>query len=223
MNAMTRNSLGFMILLLLAGAYTSPATAQKNDWYAELELGQSLNGEDTLGVDATNLPAGNPEVDFETGYTFGIAIGKRLGDSWRLEGEYRYRTDELGFAEFPGGTRFEDGDYSSVVLSANAYYDFPDLLKNSEQELRAYLGAGYGWIQEVDIDFERAGQEISYETDDFGYQLMAGFRWRFAPRWTMDFEYRQFSADDVVMTSPTGSVTSDYAPVSLGFGLGWSF
>jgi opacity protein-like surface antigen len=208
---------------LVALFVTGIASADENRYYLEAHLGQSLNGADSLEADATDLPPGRASVDYETGFASGLALGRRLGPDWRVEVEYLYRTDELGFAEFTDGTRFDEGDFSSVTLSANAYYEFPDLLKQSDRELRIYLGAGVGWIQEVDIDFESEAGEISYETDEIAYQMMAGLRWGFAERWALDFEYRLLKASDVKMTSRTGSVTSDYEPVTLGFALSYSF
>jgi len=210
------------ILLSFLSVSVVSAADRSRDYYVEFHLGQSLNGEDSLQAMAGDLPAGTAEVDYETGFHSGFAVGKRFGERWRLEGEYLYRTDELGFAEFSDGTLFEEGDYSSVVVSANAYYDFPDLLKESPRDLYFYLGAGLGWVQEVDIDFE-SGEEISFESDDFGYQLIGGLRWEITPRWSLDFEYRTFTASDVRMTNESGSVTSDYQPVSLGFAVGYSF
>jgi opacity protein-like surface antigen len=209
-------------LAILIGGATTPALADDR-YYVEFVLGQSLNGEDSFTTTATDLPPGPAEVDWETGVVSGLALGARLGASWRLEGEFLYRTDELGFVQFPSGTRFEKGDFSSVVISANGYFDFPDLLRSSDRELRLYLGVGVGWIQEVDIDFESNGTERSYETDDLGYQYMAGVRWKFAERWNLDFEYRALSASDLELSSSTGTVVSDYAPVSLGLSLGYAF
>lgn len=222
------NALKTSAFALFAGACALVAadavTAQTDErFYVELVLGQSLNGEDSFTTTAADLPPGPAEVDWETGFTTGLAVGTRIGSSWRAEGEFLYRTDELGFVEFPDGTRFTEGDFSSVVVSANGYYAFPDLLSSSDRELRFYLGAGAAWIQEIDIDFESAGAERSYDSDDFGFQYMAGLRWAFAERWALDFEYRALSASDIEMTSGAGSVVSDYAPVSLGFSLSYSF
>jgi|GEM_PF-813961 len=210
-------------LLFALGANHNPVSAADDDYYVEFNLGQSLNGEDFLEANATDLPPGLAEIDFDTGFTSGFAIGRHLGDRWRIDAEYLYRSDELSFAEFSDGTLFEDGNYASVTLSANAYYDFPDLLKNSDNELRFYLGAGAAYIQEVDIDFERDGEELSYETDETGFQWMMGARWRFARRWALDLEYRALSASDIDLESPTGTVSIGYEPVSLGFSLSRSF
>lgn len=213
--------LGLGLSLLIPQAVTAE---EKQHYYVELSLGQSLLGEDAFFADAAGLPVGDAEVDYDTGFTSGFAFGYRPTPRWRIETEYLYRTDELSSAEFSDGTLFEDGDFSSVTLSLNAYYSFRLWTSStSDQTVDFYVGAGLGWIQEVDIDLERDGQEVEFETDDTGFQWMLGLDWQFSERWSGVFEFRSFAASDVEMRGETGLVRSDYTPVNLILALGYRF
>lgn len=221
------------LLILLALALAVPATAQSTQstqstddkrFYVDFQLGQSLLGEDVLFADSTNLPFGTAEVDYDTGLTSGFAFGWYATPRWRAEIEYLYRTDELEIATFGDGTTFDGGDFSSVAISANTYLDFPVWRsKTSDRSFLVYVGAGLSWIQEVDIDLERDGQNVEFETDDSGFQWMAGVTWRFSPRWDSGFEIRGFDVSDIEMESDAGFVRSNYAPVNLSLSLSYRF
>ena len=111
-----------------------------------------------------------------------------------------------------------EGNYASVTVGANAYYRF-----RRQSELQPYLGAGLGWVQEVDVDFEENGVETSFETDDFGLQFAAGVRWTPGDRWLLDAQLRWLDVSGVTMEAEDGlgTVSADYAPLTLLLSAGW--
>ena len=150
-------------------------------------------------------------------------MGHEFSNNWRLEGEVLYRTSELDSGDIPGLGTFTDGDYSSLAIAANGFYDF-NLFGN--EKISSYVGAGIGWLQEIDIDFEQSGIEQSFSTDDIGFQVMAGARYDLGENWFVDAEARYFFASDIEMTAEdnaVGTVTADYDPLTFAISAGWRF
>ena len=209
-----------VLITLLCMAAATPAEAEYRK-HVKAVFGLTQLGDDTIDVDAPSLSpiAGASDADFGGGFGAGFAFGWTLSDEWLLEGEYLYQTNDNDRIVLPDASVVEEGNFASVVISANAYYLFGD----SERSLRPYVGAGLGWVQEVDIDFETGGEEIEFETDDAGFQLMGGLRWKVAKRWDLDFQARYFDAGRVKMTSSAGTVRADYAPLSLQANVAFRF
>ena len=179
----------------------------------DLDDGGSLDIDDPRFSNAT-------DSSYDLGFRSGLAFGWRLSDSFTFELEYLYSTNDLDEVVFADGQRFSDGNYASVVISANGYYFF-----RPGQSFRPYVGAGLGWVQEVDIDFEENGEEISFETDDFGFQVMAGLLWDLGDRWSFDVQARYLIVSDLELEAEEGSglVTADYEPLSLLAGISYRF
>ncbi|MEM6456920.1 MAG: porin family protein [Acidobacteriota bacterium] len=209
-------------LLVCALALASAASAQDEGRYSlRLLAGATPLGVDTLDArfdGAATTTSG--EVDYEAGLASGLAFGIRLSEHWEVDLEYLYRTSELSELTFPDGMRFTEGDFSSVTVSASLNYVF-----RAGQRWRPYVGAGLGWVQEVDIDFEDASGETSFETDDFGYQLQAGIRYEASDRWAASFEFRTFDAGEIELEAEDGpgTVTSDYTPLNVLVGVRYRF
>ena len=208
---------------LLGGALLAAASAHaEGPWYATAKF--AYNTLDDQGIEYTvagNTVNGNAE--FDGGFAAGATGGYRFNDSWRLEGEFMYRTSELDRATVTGLGTFTDGDYSSVAIGVNGLYDF-NLF--GTDKARAYVGGGVAWLQEIDIDFEENGVESSYSGDDFGFQLMLGARYDMSERWFLETDVRYFFASDIDMTAEgdaVGTVTADYEPLSVSVGVGWKF
>lgn len=214
----------FAFLSLLSGMAVwcaAPALGQADEAgaYAGIVAGRSYNGADTLELRETTGVNGLFGADLEESFSFGAVGGYRFGNGLRLEGEYLYRSSDVNRIEFPE-RRVEDGNYASVALSANLYYDF-----FRSRRLRPYLGAGAAWIQEVDIDLEEPGSERSFETDGSGVQFMVGVQFDVSERFTLDLQLRTLDAGEVEMEAEGGPglAIADYSPVDLKLGLRYSF
>lgn len=96
------------------------------------------------------------DYDADTGYLVGAALGKRINERFRIEGEVTYRDNEIGNV---AGVSV-DGDVTSTALMFNGYYDF-----ETDTVFKPYVGAGIGY----------ADLEVGDESDDvFAYQFKAG-------------------------------------------------
>ena len=210
-------------ITLLGSTMLMAANAQaEGDWYATAKF--AYNTLDDQDIEYTALGnATNGRAEFDGGFAAGATGGYRFNESWRLEGEFMYRTSELDSADIAGLGTFDDGDYSSVAIGVNALYDFN--LFGSDKT-RAFAGAGVAWLQEIDVDFEENGVESSYSGDDFGFQVMLGARYDIGERWFLETDVRYFFATDIEMTAEgnaLGRVEADYEPLSVTAGIVFVF
>ena len=205
-------------LLALAWILSWAQPAEAGERYLKLVAGiGDLDDGGSLDIVDDRLAA-STDSSYDLGFRSGLAFGWRPSPRFALEGEYLYSTNDLDEVVLADGRRFEEGNYASVTLSANGYAFF-----RHDQKLQPYVGAGLAWVQEVDIDFEENGEEISFETDDFGFQIMAGLHWQVGERWALDLQARYLAASGLTMEAEEGPgrVTADYEPWSVL--AGWSY
>lgn len=212
-------SAGLAAVLLACAA---PAQADDSRWYATLDAGIGFLGSEDLNYrDATTNVTG--EADFDASFTGGGTVGYRLNDDWRIEGEIFYRTNELSDVDLGELGTFGEGDFSSLGIGASAIRDF-DLF--GSPKVKSYVGAGVVFLQEIDIDFETAGTETSFETDDIAFQLQAGARYELSDRLFLNAGVRYLVASGVEMEFPADTsriVEADYSPLTVTAGIGWRF
>ena len=118
---------------------------------------------------------------FDNGTAFVIdgALGTRLNENFRVEGEIGYHWN--------GADRTSNGqDFTFSVLSfmGNVYFDIP-----TQSPLTPYLGLGLGFGI-------AGGSEDSFGTSDSdgvgAFQLMVGLGYDISPKATLTFGYRYF-------------------------------
>jgi len=209
--------------IVLAGALalTGPAVAAEN-WYATADAGIGFLGNQNLTF-RDGVITETAEAEFDTSFAGGGTVGYKFSNDWRVEGEIMYRRNELSAFTTPTLGTFSDGDFASLSFGASALYDF-DLFGSSN--VRSYAGAGIVFLQEVDIDFDQAGVETSFETDDIGFQVQFGARYKLSEKLFLDAGVRYLTATGIKMEFPTDAartVESDYDPLTLTVGLGWSW
>lgn len=125
----------------------------------------------TPGVDY-DAPGDNGEVEFDTGYGGGLAIGHDFGPArLEIEGSYRNSNAEEG-----------DADLKIKALMVNAYADF-----QTGSLATPYLGAGIGYAK---VDVENESDEV------FAGQLAAGVLIALSPAVAIDLGYRFMMTDD---------------------------
>lgn len=172
----------------------------------------------TLGIGGLD---GSTTISVDAGFASGLSLGYSYNDRWSAEfgWEYRSNDSEVTLAD---GQRFNDGNYASNSFFLNGIYSF-----ESNRAWTPYVGLGLNWIQEVDIDLETAGTELSYAGDgDTGFQAFAGFDYPLNPRWSVLGELRYSSITDLELTgeNTTGSIRGiDYDPFSLQIGFKYKF
>ncbi len=215
----TKTRLFASLALLLAGG-----SATANDWYVTGDLGfVTLGDQDLEFQDGSNAPATQQSAKFSGSFTGGGRVGRYVGDNWRVEGEVIYRTSDLDAVTIDGLGTASGGDFASVSYGLSALYEF-NLL--GSERYRTYVGAGLAFIQEVDIDFDIDGAEISFETDNVAPQLQAGIRYDAGERWFVDVGIRYLLGSGITLERPDNSgqtITADYDPLSVSLGVGFRF
>jgi len=197
----------------------APAAPAEDRWYADVTGGITFLDVSSLDVDLDDGAVGRADLDSDNGFGFGGALGREIADTWRVEAELMYRTNEHSALDLPDGRSLTEGDYSSLIVSANGFYLFGDRTSS----LRPFVGVGLGWIQEIDVDFEEGGVESSFSGDGLAWSVMGGVSWRPSDRWSVDLEARYLGAWDLTMDGEEGPVggrvKADYRLFSVGAGL----
>lgn len=205
---------------LLIGA---PSLANDSNWYATASVGVGFLSSTAMTYD-DGSDSGSFDADFEASFAGGGTVGYRFSDRFSLEGEIMYRRNDLEVVNVPGLGAFSGGDFASLGIGVNALYRFP---VGNSGKLSGYLGPGYVFLEEIDIDFDSNGQqEISFETDDGGLQFKFGGRYQASDRWFIDAGATYFTVDSVLMTqpeTPTSSIQSDYDHWTLSLAAGFTF
>jgi opacity protein-like surface antigen len=190
------------------------AMAQDGSGYYVKGFGglSALQG-DTFALDGTSAA-----VSYDTGATYGGAVGYDYGDRrFRAELEFAYRTGDASGLPVAIGT---SGDFASTTVMLNGYYMF-----ETASNLRPYAGLGIGYVTEIDFDIE--GGAGAGEYSDRGliaYQAMVGAEYPLANRLSVYGEARYFTAGTADMTSAGGSALSaDYDTFDLNAGLALRF
>jgi outer membrane autotransporter protein len=210
----------------IATALLLPVTAQaqeSNDqgWYLKPLIAISQLSDQTGTTFGIGAVDGSADAQISGGFASGLNIGYSYNEHWSAElgWEYRSNDSEVSLAD---GQRFTEGNYASNSFFLNGIYSF-----DSSRSWRPYLGAGLSWIQEIDIDLETAGSELSYSGDgDSGFQLFAGLDYQFDSRWSVLGEVRYSSIGDIELIgeNTSGTFTGlDYNPVSFQIGLNYRF
>lgn len=204
---MTR-TLRTTITMALGLAAGSAGAQDAGGFYAEAFGGLSrLSGTDLSFAD------GALATDFDTGVVAGGAVGYRPPESpLRGELEFTYRSAEGQDA---------GGDFASTTLALNGYYD----LGIPGARLRPYLGAGIGYVTEIDYDV--ASGALAGEYNDRGGvlgQVMLGVGYEVTSRFTLSGELRYFDGGGRTLEAEDGrKIEADYSGAELTVGLAYRF
>lgn len=138
----------FVLALVFASSYASA-----EGLYAKGIIGA------TFPTDQTLTPSG-VELDFDTGYLLGVAVGSDLGNNVRVEGEIAYNKSDVNKASGAASP----GDVKVWSFLVNCYYDI-----QTGSPVTPFIGAGIGAANVKLYDG-------SVDPDDtvFAYQASAG-------------------------------------------------
>ena len=188
---------GAAFALAAAGTAASAQGWTDGSWYvkgfggASWPQGESVSFSGDL-IDEIGSGGGSlgGDLDYDTGYLLGAALGYLITPNFALELEYAYRDAdaELSSTAFDGVERetfTEDGSVSSNAVMVNALYRFDPM--GATGAVQPYVGGGIGGVQ---VDFD--GDETDTE---FAYQVMAGVSYALNPNWSLYGEGRWFSTD----------------------------
>jgi outer membrane autotransporter protein len=165
-------------------------------------------------------------AEFKGGGGLGGDIGYRYGNGWAAEVEWNYRRHSLSSLRQGGATLAQDGDFASSIILINGLRRF-----KSSPKWTPYVGAGIGWVQEIDVDIKplAGGGERGYSKNNkAAFQLIAGAEYALTQNWRLTADARWLRVGSVTMNNESGntggSVTSlDYNPVSFQIGVRYSF
>jgi len=144
----------------------SLAAQDKSGFYASAYGGASAMASTSFSESRSTGTAVGGKVDFGNGIGFGMAVGYRYSNGWAAE----LALDERGnFLKRIGGVAV-DGNFFSEVVFLNGYYRFP-----ARGSVRPFIGAGLGYVMEMDIDVDRNGTEQEYSRQGgLAVQAIAG-------------------------------------------------
>jgi Outer membrane protein beta-barrel domain len=212
------------ILALWVGASGASAEANPRDWYATGTFGFVTQADQQLAYSRPGLAgASSSKLPLDTGFLAGGAIGRSLGDRWRIELEFIYQSVDHPSVTLEAGGPSGDGNYASTSVAVNALREF-DLW--GSPRARTYAGLGAVYATEVDVDFASGGVERSFSGSGPGVQALLGARYSFGERAFLDAGLRYLLVSSVNLHGEEGAVgriKADYAPLAVTLSFGWRF
>ena len=191
MNTSIHNVLFSGLLLIVSGSVSAD---EPYKWYTAFGGGATfLNDNDTTqaGITITS--------EFDTGGALFGSVGRAFGD-FRAEGELFSSYNEVTAMTGNGITIDTEGDFATVALMLNGYYDIP-----TDSKWRPYLGGGIGFANVSYNDVTLRGALVINDDDTvFAYQAKAGIAYSFSPHWEGMLGYRYFGTDDADFVDSTG-------------------
>ena len=181
-----------LVSVMAAPAFAQEVTA--GDTYFKL-FGGAVIMDDVNGTSG-GVPV---EIEFDTGWTIGGAVGYNLSPQLALEGELSYLTADLDSGTAGGVTVSIDGDYSTFLALANiVFHPFADA------GFDPYIGAGAGVaIAELDINsIGGVAVNSSESSEDLALQGTAGLDFDIGTGSSIGAQYRYLWTD-------TGSGNTD--------------
>lgn len=181
--AINRNLSILFTTVAISVCSTTLQAAESGHFYLKPYTGISYMN-DVTGMSG----ASSVEVELDKGLVLGAAFGYRYNANIAAEFAWEYRTND---SETKVGTEFyPEGNYASNLFYLNGIYFFDPIGK-----LTPYLGAGLGWMQEIDIDLERSGVETSFSNSGkLSYQGFIGLEYQLSSAWSIHTELRHAGA-----------------------------
>jgi opacity protein-like surface antigen len=217
-------SLALGSLLLAALSTASPARAADPDrkYYVTAIGGWATQGSQDLAYSAPGV-SNTVRAPLDSGFLTGAALGRRLGEHWRIEGEFVYQSVDVPTLTLGAGRPGGDGNYASTSVAINGLYDL-DLF--GSDRARSYVGLGAVYLTEVDIDFEQGATETSFSGSKGGLQVLLGVRYELGARAFLDVGLRYLVARNIELDAEApavGRIRADYEPLAVTAAFGWKF
>jgi outer membrane protein W len=145
--------------------------------------------------------------------------GYRYGNGWAAELAWDYRSHDL--KRIDGVT--VSGDFASTTAFLNGYYRFQKV-----GAVRPFVGAGVGYVTEIDMDLSRGGSEQEYSRrGGLATQAIVGGEVDLSDRWSVsaDLRWTQMGSGTFKSTNPDASLGGKpkYQPTSLNVGVTYRF
>ncbi len=183
-----------------------------SDMYGSFNAGLAKSADGNMTISGV----GSAELEYDTSFTVGGAIGYRLGESgdYRVEGEVAYQNNEVDRIDnnslpVPIGVgTLSSMEASMLTFLLNGYIDF-----NYGSAFSWFFTGGFGFAR---IDGEMTLDGVTDDEDDtvFAYQLGVGTGYAVTETVTLDCKYRYLRTEDfniegghVEVASPSHSIT----------------
>ena len=204
--------------------FSTPAFADDSGkWHGKLYSGYSALGSQSIGQTGVASLAATGEISNDGGWTAGGAVGYNYTNNLSVELAWDYITND-STNSFSDGTSFDDGDFSSSIFYLQGVYKFNPVMNT---KIRPYLGAGLGYVEEIDMDLISGDIEASYSSDgEFAYRLMAGVSYLITDKidFNADIHYVQVASFDLTNESDEGTLLEvGYDPVIFTLGASYKF
>lgn len=191
-------------------------------WFSRGYAGYSYLSDQNAKTTGLAAEPSAGDVDLDSGLAAGISIGYRFSEHIAAELAWEYRSHDSEVS-LDNGERWNDGNYASNTLWINGFYYFP-----RSGRWQPYLGAGIGYLEEIDIDLERRGEkERSFSDDgDITWQVFGGIEYQLDDSWSLHGELRYSYLDDVDLSEESGAGEIkglDYDPATVQFGVSYRF
>jgi opacity protein-like surface antigen len=210
--------------LMISMASTCWAQTEPRGYYATVYAQASNLGSTTF--DEVGSPGFGPGLTarFGTGLGLGGDIGFRYGNGWASELEWNWRRHDLKSLKGGGSTIASSGDFASNTLFINGLRRFI----GQPGSWTPYMGAGTGWVQEIDFDINPGGTERAWsKKGKVALQLIAGTEIPLNNGWRLAADVRLLHVGNVEFPAEegvTGRLTQpSYNPVSVQVGLRRAF
>lgn len=207
---------------LLSVALLLPFTSQAESWFIKPYIGLSNMSDVTGSANNINDVSGNADINLDGGFNAGLSGGYLYNDNIAVEFGWEYRSND---SETSIGSMlsYPDGNYASSTFYLNGLYLF-----DKSSKWQPYVGSGLLWVQEVDIDLELNGRELSYSGDgDIGFQVLTGINYHLNKQWLLQLEARYSSVTDIDLVGEDGTAGNisalDYEPTTLQLGVIYKF
>lgn len=221
--------------LLAALMMTAPAAVSAQDFYGHVFGGATFLQDPNFEGIVT--PPGGPQSvdnDFDTGYNFGVAVGRSLPSlnfgQFKVRGEVElsYSSSDVDRIFFSGNGPAEevnvDGDLSTTRLFGNLIADLP-----SSGTFTPYAGFGLG-VASTDVDLVYGpGVRLNGSDEGLAAQLILGGSYALNDNLSLtgDVRYLRDFSVAVPRFNPagglTGTLSEDVSSVNLNIGLRFGF
>ena len=209
-----------LMIVLFFSTFQS-ATAKQGDYFLRPVFGLSQLSNTSGASEGLGQVDGDIMVNIDNGINAGLGFGYFYNDNFAVELFWEYRSNESQ-TTLPDATFYEEGNYASNLIIVNGHYYF-----DTTTNWQFYAGLGLGWVQEIDIDLEQGGTELSYTgSGDIAFQGFAGVDYTISKTLSVNVEarYTQVGSPKLEGENTIGTInTLDYSPSTLQLGLTWRF
>lgn len=206
--------------LMFGMAGTSWAQTEPRGFYATVYAQTSNLGSTTFNEIGNAGLGSGLKASFGTGLGLGGDIGFRYGNGWASELEWNWRRHDLQSLNRGATTLASSGDFASNIIFVNGLRRFI----GPTGSWTPYVGAGLGWVQEIDFDIPSGGTERAWsKSGKAAVQLIGGTEIPLGDTWRLTADVRVLRIGNVELPAEegvTGRLTQPrYNPVSVQVGL----